>query len=169
MAKANSMKELEKIINGRLDLALKLTAKDVSSVIQKHINQYYTEKVFTNYDDEHPDGFRTAIPSMYERTYQFLNSLITKKTITKDGRVSYTIGIDTESLNYNQDADVVIDMILRGFHADPSLNEDGVYETKRAIRSEGNFYQDAMEELGWSEGILKIMKKNCKKAGLNIR
>lgn len=59
-------------------------------------------------------------------------------------------------------------MINRGYHADKSLN-DGSYRVKKNILAEGNFWDDSLEQLGGYNGILEIMKKNCKKVGLPIK
>lgn len=158
----NSMKDLEKKINGRLSLALKYTQQEVYKVIQENIKNYYEEKVFYNTTT----GTPTAIPLLYERTYQFLNSLIKTDVVVKSGKVSCYVMIDTNALDYLQDGDTVVDMINRGYHADKSLN-DGVYQTPRNIYAKSHFWDDSLQQLGGYNGILEIMKKNCKRVGLS--
>jgi len=160
----NNMKNLEKIVQGRLSLAIKYTQQEIYNVIQENIKNYYEEKVF--YD--HTTGNINAIPNVYDRTYQFLNSLIKTDIVIKNGIISCSVGIDTDSLNYIQDGDIIIDMINRGYHADTSLN-DGMYETPRNIYAKSHFWDDSLGQLGGYNGILNIMKKNCKKVGIPIK
>ena len=150
--------DLTKIFEIRVSKALKATQDEIYSVIQRHISDYYHEKVFEG---------GTSIPVMYERTYQFLNSLI-KTDIMSDGNsFGCSVKIDIESLDYLQPAEVVIDMIYRGYHADKSLN-DGSYETPRNIKTLGNFWEDSIEELGGESGIMNLMKQNLKKYGVPV-
>lgn len=163
MPTINNMKDLEKLVNSRLSLALKFTQQEIYEVVQENIKNYYEEKVF--YDPI--TKTRSAIPNVYDRTYQFLNSLIKTNVTIKNGNVSCSVKIDTDSLDYLQDGDVVVDMINRGLHADKSLN-DGVYKTPRNIYGHSHFWDDSLEQLGGYDGILAIMKKNCKKVGIPI-
>lgn len=155
-----SMKDLKKVVEGRLALAMKFTQQEIYEVIQKHIKDYYEEKVFR--------GGSSAIPKVYDRTYQFLNSLIKTDIATSGGKVSCSVKIDMDSLDYIQSAETVINMINEGYHAYVALN-DSEYETPYDIPAKGRFWDDAMDELGGYDGILDIMKKNCRKVGLNIR
>lgn len=159
----NNIKDLEKFVNSRLSLALKFTQQEIYKVIQENIKNYYEEKVF--YD--RISGSMSAIPNVYDRTYQFLNSLIKTDVFVRNGKVSCSVMIDIDSLDYLQDGEIVIDMINRGYHADKSLN-DGTYETSRNIYAKSHFWDDSLEQLGGYDGILNIMKKNCKKVGIPI-
>ena len=169
--KINDLNELEKMIQYRFSLALKFTQEEIFKVIQKNINDYYREKVFfrkTKKESNKGEVIRTAIPAVYERSYQFLNSLIRTDVTIKNGTVSCSVMIDTESLDYIQNGDIVVDMINRGYHADKSINE-GEYQAIRTIETEDtHFWDDSIKELGGYNGILNIMKKNCKKVGLPI-
>lgn len=159
MPEFNNVKELEKLIQGRLSLALKYTQQEIYKVVQENIKNYYEEKVFRR--------GTSSIPKVYDRTYQFLNSLIKTKVVTKNGQVSCSVMIDMDSLDYEQEPEIVIDMIERGYHADTSLN-DGNYETPYDIKAEGHFWSDSLNQLGGYQGILNIMIKNCKKVGIPI-
>ena len=163
MPTIRNTKDLEKVIQGRLSLALKMTQQEVYKVIQKNIANYYKEKVFKDRET----GMMKSTPNIYNRTFQFLNSLIKTKVITQNGVISCSVKIDTDSMHYKQDAKVVVDMINRGYHADTSLN-DSNYKTPRDIYAQSNFWDDSISELGGYDGILMIMKKNCKKVGLPI-
>ncbi len=164
-------KDLDKLIQSRLSLALKFTQQEIYKVIQENIKNYYEEKVFL----DRVSKKMSAIPNAYFRTYQFLNSLIKTDIIVKNGTVSCSVRIDTESLDYIQDGDIVVDMINRGYHADTSLNDDLLsfndrgYRTPYDIYAKSHFWDDSLEQLGGYNGILEIMKKNCRKVGLNIK
>lgn len=164
MPTINNINDLEEIIQAKLSLALKFTQQEVYKIIQKNIKNYYEEKVFYN----RSSGNMSNIPNVYDRTYQFLNSLIKTEVTIENGIVSCSVKIDTDSLNYVQDANIVIDMINRGYHADKSIN-NGTYETPRNIYSKSHFWDDGIQELGGYYGILEIMKKNCEKVGIPIK
>ena len=71
-----SMSDLTKIIESRIQQALKMTQQEIFKVIQQHITEYYKEPVFRN--------GTSAIPMLYDRSYKLLNSLI-KTDIVKLG------------------------------------------------------------------------------------
>ena len=81
--------------------------------------------------------------------------------------ISCSVKINPDELSYIQSGQTVIDMINRGYHADTSLN-GGKYMAIGDIHAKGHFWDDSIEELGGYNGILELMKKNCKKVGLNI-
>lgn len=152
------IRDLTKIFEIRVSKALKATQDEIYKVIQRHISDYYHEKVFKD---------NSAIPVVYKRTYQFLNSLI-KTNIISDGKsFGCSVKIDMEALDYLQPAEVVIDMIYRGYHADAGLN-DGNYETPYDIHTLGNFWEDSIEELGGEIGITNLMKQNLIKYGVPV-
>ena len=93
MPTIRNMKDLEKVIQGRLSLALKMTQQEVYKVIQKNITNYYKEKVFKDRET----GMMKSTPNVYNRTFQFLNSLIKTKVITQNGVISCS-GNPTEIL-----------------------------------------------------------------------
>lgn len=156
------MSELKRILQNRASQALKITRDEIYKVIQRHITDYYHEKVFRN-----EQGNPSSIPEVYQRTYQFLNSLIKTEVTVSGNEIGCTVKIDIESLDYLQPATTVIDMIYRGYHADTSLN-DNIYDTPRNIRTLNNFWNDAIEELGGRDGIMKLMKDNLKRCGVPI-
>ena len=153
-----SFAELQKIVTGRLSLALKMSQQQIYKEIQDHIRRYYEEKVFR-------DG-TSAIPKRYERTYQFFNGLIKTDISISNGSVSCEVKMD-EGLSYVQSAETVLNMINSGMHANPALNS-GAYKTPYYIYAEGNFWDDAINELGGETGIYNIIINNCKKVGLPI-
>lgn len=151
-----SMADLQRILQGRLALALQMSQQEIYKVIQSHIAQYYEEKVFNG----------SSIPKMYERTYQFFNGLIKTGISISGNTVSCEVKMN-EGLSYKQSALTVLNMINSGAHADPGLNS-GDYQTPRYIGAGSHFWDDAINELGGESGIYKIIVNNCKKVGLPI-
>lgn len=87
-----SMSDLTKIIESRIQQALKMTQQEIFEVIQQHITEYYKEPVFRN--------GTSAIPMLYDRSYKLLNSLI-KTDIAKSGEtISCSVEIDPNYLDY---------------------------------------------------------------------
>ena len=158
MPAITSYDQLIKIIQDRLSLALKNTQYEIYKVIHENVEKYYQENVFFE---------KSATPSVYERTYQFLNSVIKTDVVMNGNSVSCSVKINPDELSYIQSGQTVIDMINRGYHADTSLN-GGKYNAIGDIHAKGHFWDDSIEELGGYNGILEIMKKNCKKVGLNV-
>ena len=153
-----SFADLQRIIEGRLSLALKMSQKQIYDTIQEHISDYYKEHVFIGGYSE---------PLVYRRTYQFLNGLIKTDISVSNGNVSCKVKMD-DGLKYIQSASTVLHMINRGLHADPGLNS-GRYQTPRVISGGSHFWDDAINELGGEQGIYDIIVSNCKKVGLNIK
>lgn len=145
-----NISQLQKVLQGRIKLALRFTQREISKVIQSYINRYYHE-----YN-----------PLVYERTWQFLNGLIETTVVVKGNVVSCEVKM-SDSLSYKQPASVVLDMINRGMHADKNLRSAG-YKPPYSIVGEVQFWDDAIEELGGEQGIYNLLKKNLNKVGLSV-
>ena len=88
-----SMSDLTKIIESRIQQALKMTQQEIFEVIQQHITDYYKEPVFRN--------GTSAIPMIYDRTYKLLNSLIKTDIVKSSGTISCSVEIDPNYLDYH--------------------------------------------------------------------
>ena len=104
--KIKSMSELKKILQNRATQALKLTRDEMFKVFQKHIDEYYSEKVFR--------GGTSAIPAMYNRTYKLLNSLIKTDVVQTGYEIACKVQLDedylklrAEHLNYKENNPLV--------------------------------------------------------------
>ena len=86
-----------------------MTQDEIYETIQENINKYYDEEVFYDIDSKN----MTNVPRFYNRTFQFLQSLIKSDIVIDGTNVSCSVKIDTDSLNYVQDGDIVIDMIIQ--------------------------------------------------------
>lgn len=140
-----SMSDLTKVIESRIQQALKITQQEIFEVIQQHIVDYY--HVFT--------------PHMYQRTWEFLNSLIKTDVIKTNGTISCTVGIDRNYLTYRYSGGAT------GLEVATYANQHshgGIYDDDF-----GQFWDDAMAELGLEPGIKYLMKKNLKKCGVPVK
>lgn len=147
-----SMSDLTKILESRIQQALKMTQQEIFEVIQEHITDYYKEPVFRN-------GTST-IPLLYKRSYKLLNSLIKTDIVKSGGTISCAVEIDPNYLNYQYMGGASgLDVML-------SANEQF---HGWSIEGDMRVWDDAMQELGLKPGIEYIMKKNLKKYGVPVK
>lgn len=156
--------DLKKALDTAMYFAIEKTQQKMYEIIQDFIKQYYKD-----YTDV----------KVYERTYSFFNSLTKSKiTKTKDGYYC-EVYIDTNQLDYyRHDALEVLDMINRGFHADPSMNggeriHNGIYsdpyDAPYAIETNNiHFWDDSMDVFNNSNFIINTFMSYAKKRGLLI-
>lgn len=140
-----SMSDLKKIIESRIQIALKMTQQEIYEVIQQHITDYYHE----------------YSPHMYQRTWKFLNSLIKTEIVKSSNGISCSVEIDRDYLFYRYQGGIT------GLEAATHANQHshgGVYDDDF-----GQFWDDAMEELGMEPGIKYLMKKNLQKCGVPVK
>lgn len=140
-----SMSDLTKILESRIQKALKMTQQEIFEIIQQHITDYYKEYT----------------PHMYQRTWEFLNSLIKTHIVRTNGVMSCTVEIDRNYLTYRYDGGAT------GLEAATYANKHshgGIYDDDF-----GQFWNDAMVELGLKPGIEYLMKNNLKKCGVPVK
>lgn len=146
-----SMNDLTKIIELRIQQALKMTQQEIFKVIQQHITDYYKEPVFRN--------GTSAIPMLYDRTYKMLNSLIKTDIVKSGGIISCSVEIDPNYLDYQymggaSGLDVMLS-VEQAFHG-------------WSVEGDMRIWSDSLAELGLEPGISYLMKKNLKKCGINV-
>lgn len=147
-----SMSDLTKIIESRIQQALKMTQQEIFEVIQQHITDYYKEPVFRN--------GTSAIPMIYDRTYKLLNSLIKTDIVKSGGNISCKVEIDPNYLNYRYMGGASgLDVMLSAEQAFHGWSVEG------DIR----IWSDSLAELCLEPGILFIMKNNLKKCGVPVK
>lgn len=147
-----SMSDLTKILESRIQQALKMTQQEIFEVIQQHITDYYKEPVFRN--------GTSAIPMIYDRTYKLLNSLIKTDIVKSGGNISCKVEIDPNYLNYRYMGGASgLDVMLSAEQAFHGWSVEG------DIR----IWSDSLDELGLEPGILFIMKNNLKKCGVPVK
>ena len=147
-----SMSDLTKILESRIQKALKMTQQEIFEVIQKHITDYYKEPVFRN--------GTSAIPMLYDRSYKLLNSLIKTDVSKSGGTISCSVEIDPNYLDYQYMGGASgLDVMLsaeQAFHG-------------WSIEGDLRIWSDSLAELGLEPGILYIIKSNLKKYGVPIK
>lgn len=144
-----SISDLTKIIESRIQQALKMTQQEIFEVIQQHITDYYKEPVFRN--------GTSAIPILYDRSYKLLNSLIKTDIVKSGGNISCSVRINPDYLNYKYMGGVSgLDIML-------SANEQF---HGWSIEGDMRIWDDSLAELGLEPGIKYIMKRNLKKCGV---
>lgn len=147
-----SMSDLTKILESRIQQALKMTQQEIFEVIQQHITDYYKEPVFKN--------GTSAIPMLYDRSYRLLNSLIKTDIVKSGGTISCSVEIDPNYLNYKYMGGASgLDVML-------SANEQF---HGWSIEGDMKVWDDSLAELGLKPGILYIMKSNLKKCGVPVK
>lgn len=140
-----SMSDLTRILESRIQQALKMTQQEIFEVIQQHITDYYHEYT----------------PLMYQRTWEFLNSLIKTNIIKTNGTISCTVEIDKDYLSYRYKGGAT------GLEVANYANQHshgGIYDDDF-----GQFWDDAMAELGLKSGIEYLMKKNLRKCDVPVK
>lgn len=146
-----SISELKRVLQNRASQALKMTRDEMFKVFQKHINEYYTEKVFM--------GGTSAIPAMYDRTYKLLNSLIKTDVAQSGYEISCSVEIDQDYLNFTYKEGAT------GLEVATYANTQSHGGT---VSGDIEIWNDAIEELGGQDGIIKLMENNLKKCGVPI-
>lgn len=147
-----SMSDLTRILESRIQQALKMTQQEIFKVFQQHITDYYKEPVFR-------DG-TSAIPMMYDRTYKLLNSLIKTDVVKNGNTLSCTVEIDPNYLNYKYMGGASgLDVMLSSEQAFHGWSVEG------DIR----IWSDSLAELGLEPGIKYLMKSNLKKCGVPVK
>ncbi len=142
-----NMNDLTKIFESQIQKALKMTQDEIWKVIQDHIDMYYSE-----YE-----------PQKYTRTFKFQTESLIKTKIKKNGDgLSCTVEIDPDYLYYTYPGGYATGLGV-AMEAN-SHSHGGVYDDDF-----GQFWDDAIEELGLKPGILYIMKSNLQKCGIPIK
>lgn len=155
-----NINDLNKILEQRVTMAMKMAQKDINECIQESINEYYKEKVFW--------GGTSSIPKIYSRTYKLLNSLV-KTDIVKNGNVlSCEVKIDEDYLNYQYPGTDGWDGIsATGRDVLEWNNADGSHGG--TVDGDWRIWDEAMQSLSGETGIMAIFVSKLKKCGINVK
>lgn len=145
-----NQKDILKVFQSRVSMALKMTRDDIFKVIQSYIVDYYNEPVFRN--------GTSALPMLYDRTYKLLNSLIKTDVVINGNTLSCTIEVDPNYLNYQYIGGI------SGLDVWLSANEQF---HGWSIEGDIRIWDDALAEIGLEAGIKYLMKTNLKKCGVD--
>ena len=161
-----SMNDLTKILESRIVKALELTKKEIFKVISQKIFDYYEEPVFATKKNPDPSE-----PEYYKRGQadRSLMDSLTASHITKNGNLyEFTVGWDKDYLTFrypvgfgnSQYNGITGLQVLQAF-------DSGSHGY--TVSGSHNYFQEAIEELGGKEGILKKYKDNLKKCGVPVK
>lgn len=155
-----NMKDLNKIIESRATLALKMAQKEIGECIQESIDEYYKEKVFL-------EG-TSAIPLIYDRTYKLLDSMVKTEIVKNGNTLSCQVGISDDYLNYKyRGSDSIYSLDATGRDVLTWNNEDGSHGY--TVDGDWKIWDEAMQTLSGKNGIISILISKLKKSGLNIK
>lgn len=144
--------ELQKILEGRMQLALKQTQNEVAKCLQESINEYYKEKVFR--------GGTSCIPLLYERTYVLLNSIVKTEIVKTGNMFTCEVKIDELYLQHEYLGGAT------GLEVVTWNEESGLHGGR--VQGDVHIWTDTMIALDIQGGILSILKDKLKKCGINI-
>lgn len=154
-----SIKDLNKILEQRATMAMKMAQKDIGECIQESIDEYYREKVFR--------GGTSCIPEVYDRTYKLLNSMVKTEIVKSGNTLSCQVGISDEYLNYKYLGTNGWDGVdATGRDVLDWNNENGSHGG--SVDGDWKIWDEAMRTLGGETGIMVIFLSKLKKCGIKI-
>ena len=154
-----SIKDLNKILEQRATMAMKMAQKDVGECIQESIDEYYREKVFR--------GGTSCIPEVYDRTYKLLNSMVKTEIVKSGNTLSCKVGISDDYLNYKYSGTNGWDGVdATGRDVLDWNNENGSHGG--SVDGNWKIWDEAMRTLGGETGIMAIFVSKLKKCGIKV-
>lgn len=160
MVTIKSMSNLKKSIEFRSTYVLKTIQKEIAEYIQESIDEYYKEKVFK--------GKTSNQPSVYDRTYKLLNSLVKTDVIKSGNLISCQVKIDESYLSYKYPNHFILGGV-------PATGQD-VLKWNNQYGSHGGtvdgdwqIWNQAMQTLGGENGIMSIFILKLKKHGIPMK
>lgn len=154
-----SIKDLNKILEQRATMAMKMAQKDIGECIQESIDEYYREKVFR--------GGTSCIPEVYDRTYKLLNSMVKTEIVKSGNTLSCKVGISDDYLNYKYPGTNGWDGVdATGRDVLDWNNADGSHGG--SVDGDWKIWDEAMRTLGGETGIMSIFLSKLKKCGIKV-
>lgn len=154
-----SIKDLNKILEQRATMAMKMAQKDIGECIQESINEYYKERVFR--------GGISCVPEVYDRTYKLLNSMVKTEIVKSGNTLSCKVGISDDYLNYKYPGTNGWDGVdATGRDVLDWNNVDGSHGG--SVDGDWKIWDEAMRTLGGETGIMAIFISKLKKCGIKV-
>lgn len=153
-----NQEQLRKVLQSYVASALEKTQKEIYDVIQESINEYYREYT----------------PSVYQRTYKFLNSLVKPKVEIDGDTITCEVKLDEEYLRYHYPGNPSWKGNV------PATGQDVASWANRDVPGAGNhgytvdegrdigFWDEGLQTLGGEIGIIRILVNNLEKRGLKV-
>ena len=155
-----NINDLNKIIEQRATMAMKMAQKEIGECIQESIDEYYKEKVFR--------GGTSAIPLIYDRTYKLLNSMVKTEIVKSGNTLSCQVGISDDYLNYKYPGTDGWDGVdATGRDVLNWDSEDGSHGG--SVDGDWKIWEQAMQTLSGENGIMSIFISKLKKCGINVK
>lgn len=142
--------DLNKVLNSKIEAAMKSTQDIIAICIQESINDYYKEKVFRNGS--------SSIPEYYDRTYVLLKSLVKTSIVRSGSTWTCEVKIDENHLNH------VYVGGTTGFDILSWNEEDGSHG--KTVPGDWKIWTQAMQTLSGDSGVMALFKSKLKKYGL---
>lgn len=154
-----SINDLNKILEQRATMAMKMAQKDIGECIQESINEYYEERVFR--------GGTSYIPEVYDRTYKLLNSMVKTEIVKSGNTLSCKVGISDDYLNYKYPGTNGWDGVdATGRDVLDWNNADGSHGG--SVDGDWKIWDEAMRTLSGETGIMAIFISKLKKCGIKV-
>jgi hypothetical protein len=174
MAKAKNQKEFEELIikhiKARISKAVEKTAKEVYKVIDRYIKDYYKEQVFGSDENGNPIS---SIPEYYDRTYKFLNSLVSSNVINVNNKITVKVGLSDDYLGYEYPGYTGDDETFKRSNVRATGLDVATWANTElhggSVKGGIRFWDDAIDELGGMQGIKKKLIENIRACGINIK
>lgn len=155
-----NINDLNKIIEQRAAMAMKMAQKEIGECIQESIDEYYKEKVFR--------GGTSAIPLIYDRTYKLLNSMVKTEIVKSGNTLSCQVGISDDYLNYKYPGTDGWDGVdATGRDVLNWNSENGSHGG--SVDGDWKIWEQAMQTLSGENGIMSIFISKLKKCGINVK
>lgn len=144
MPTVKSTSQLEKLINTRIQKAVKMTRDYIYEMVHFHLMEYY----------------RDYSPKSYMRTYQLLDSLVKMNVKVSGNMITAEVKIDEDYLNSEYEiGDWTGLQVVKSAEA-------GLHGGYAVGNGNATFWTNALEELGGESGIKALLIKNLKACGL---
>ena len=155
-----NINDLNKILEQRVSMALKMAQKDIGECIQESIDEYYREKVFR--------GGISATPLIYDRTWKLLNSMVKTEIVKNGNSLSCQVGISDDYLNYKYPGTNGLNGVdATGRDVLDWNSENGSHGG--TVDGDWKIWEQAMQSLSGENGIMSIFISKLKKCGINIK
>lgn len=155
-----NINDLNKILEQRATLALKIAQKEIGDCIQESIDEYYKEKVFR--------GGTSATPSVYERTWKLLNSMVKTEIVKHGNTLSCEVGISDDYLNYRYPGTDGWDGVsATGYDVLTWNEENGSHGG--TVDGDWRIWHEAMQTLSGDDGIMTILISKLKQCRINVK
>ena len=156
-----SLNDLSKILEPRIIKALEFTRDEIFEVVAQKVYDYYNEPVFSPPNKKEPN--------CYIRTYELMTSLTGSHVTKANNGYEFTVGWDDEYLAFRYPG---------GFGPNDKYNKVTGLEVLNwyTAKSHGGtvpgkhrYFDEAINELGGTTGIIEKFKANLQKYGVPIK